>query len=73
LNRYSNGKFIFYALLFVNFTVYLKRNKFKSDALTRLSHIIPYRKLQRHKHAECDGLEDANWVFLTGENGELFS
>ena len=21
------------------------------------------------KHAECDGLEDANWVFLTGENG----
>lgn len=21
------------------------------------------------KHAECDGLADANWVFLTGENG----
>jgi len=21
------------------------------------------------KHAECEGLEDANWVFLTGENG----
>jgi len=21
------------------------------------------------KHAECDGLENANWVFLTGENG----